>query len=347
MNVLFNGMGKKAWTDFLSGWMTDAKGNKVKISSLNFSEILGFTPENITKYGIPVGTNISTGIIEGIKQSIVTNQPLLNDVIRTDFVGATKEAFKIESPSTLMRDTVGLNAGLGIADGLVLEPVKTALGLRVSSLFNPLSEEAYMMAIMASVRLLGSTMGNALVDEFALTLQGKSDEKGNVTFSLGLAIIDALKQVFEEKEYAMWTQAIGFDFSRGIAQGIENGKSLITGTINAIIASALADARAKTETNSPSHVFADQLGSPLVEGIALGISKNGGLIGGALNPLLDDAASYRPDISGVALNGAMRRSQMRGGASSVENNYNLSLTSSYPGQTVQQQFEVMRAFKGR
>jgi TP901 family phage tail tape measure protein len=347
MNVLFNGMGKKAWNDFLAGWMTDAKGNKVKISSLNFSEILGFTPENITKYGIPVGTNISTGIIEGIKQSIVTNQPLLNNVIRTDFVEATEEAFGIESPSTLMRDTIGLKAGLGIADGLVLEPVKTALGLRISSLFNPFSEEAYMMAIMASIRLLGSAMGSTLVDEFALTLQGKSDEKGNATFSIGLAIIDTLKQVFEEKEYTMWAQGIGFDFARGMAQGVLDGKSVLTAAINKIIADALQNARDENGVNSPSLVFADLLGSPLVEGIAHGISKNGNLVGDALNPLLDNAANYRPDISGIALNGAMRRSQMRGSASSTENNYNLSLTSSYPGQTVQQQFEIMRAFKGR
>jgi TP901 family phage tail tape measure protein len=346
MNVLFNGMGKKAWTDFLSGWMTDSKGNKVKISSLNFSEILGFTPENITKYGIPVGTNISTGIIEGIKQSIVTNQPLLNDVIRTDFVGATKEAFIMESPSKLMRDTVGLNAGLGIADGLILEPVKTTLGLNISSLFNPFSGEAHMIAIMTAIRLLGSTMGGILVDEFALTLKGKSDEKGNVTFSLGLAIVDTLKQIVSKKDYAMYTQQIGFDFARGMAQGVLDGQSVLTAAINEIIAAALQNARDKNGVHSPSLVFANLLGSPLVEGIAHGISKNGDLVGDALNPLLDNAANYRPDISGIALNGAMRRSQMGGGMSSTENNYNLSLTSSYPGQTVQQQFEVMRAFRG-
>ena len=56
---------------------------------------------------------------------------------------------------------------------------------------------------------------------------------------------------------------------------------------------------------------------------------------------------YKSDISGTAINGMIRRSQMSPVSSNVENNYNLSLATSYPGQTVQQQFEIMRAFKGR
>lgn len=65
--------------------------------------------------------------------------------------------------------------------------------------------------------------------------------------------------------------SIGEDIVRGIVQGLSNAGGLITSKLKGLANDALSAAKGFLGINSPSRVFADQVGSAIPEGIAKGV----------------------------------------------------------------------------
>lgn len=79
----------------------------------------------------------------------------------------------------------------------------------------------------------------------------------------------------------------GFSIGSNIVNGIRNGIMSAAGSVAAaaaaVVSNALAAARAAISINSPSLVFAKQVGSPISEGIAKGVMDNAGLLNDAVS----------------------------------------------------------------
>lgn len=67
---------------------------------------------------------------------------------------------------------------------------------------------------------------------------------------------------------------VGAGLSDGIKVGVKNGESSICGTLLATVKAGLKTAKEYLKINSPSKLFRDEIGSPISEGIAVGITKN-------------------------------------------------------------------------
>lgn len=345
--ILFQGMGKEAWQSFLEGWYTNDKGEKVQISALSISELLGFTPENIKESGVPVGQYITGGILKGIQDGLITGDEKITEIFdeNGDLVKVIREKLDANSPSEVIAKTIGVDVGLGIADGIVYPEVKMAIGSKVQELLNTQSTEQHMILINDSSKMFGFHIGTNMMLGLSEMLNSDSPQSKGLGVTL-LESFDILLASYGNVIFDKY-KSLGHKMAQGVATGFSEAEGLIVEALaKAVKDDAIESATLMLKIKSPSRLYADKIGSPMAEGIAMGISNSASSVGDALSPLIS-SSSYSPDISGVALGGAMRRSQMAAVSSSVQNNYNLSLATTYPGQTVQQQFEIMRAFKGR
>lgn len=67
------------------------------------------------------------------------------------------------------------------------------------------------------------------------------------------------------------TSSLGLGLAQGVAQGITNGSSFILNSLKGSIAAAILGAKAANQIFSPSRLTASVIGSPLAEGVAVGM----------------------------------------------------------------------------
>lgn len=103
-------------------------------------------------------------------------------------------------------------------------------------------------------------------------------------------------------------EALGRAIMQGIAQGLSDLVGWLEGKISGIAGGLLDKAKGILHINSPSKVFADEVGKGIMEGIALGITKNAHLPHGAMAGVLP------PGAYGV---GGRGQSSMGGGRGEV------------------------------
>ena len=88
---------------------------------------------------------------------------------------------------------------------------------------------------------------------------------------------------------------IGMSIAEGLAAGIRAGTGLVTGAITALALSAVAAAKAALKINSPSRVFADEVGAMAMAGFGEGVIEQskaeGRIIRNAARYLTDEASS--------------------------------------------------------
>lgn len=84
---------------------------------------------------------------------------------------------------------------------------------------------------------------------------------------------------------------VGFDADTGIAAGLNSGVSVVTTAAGQVMKQGLQAARATVQATSPSKVFADQVGLPMAQGVAVGLYAGSGLITTALQAILGDAVN--------------------------------------------------------
>jgi len=81
------------------------------------------------------------------------------------------------------------------------------------------------------------------------------------------AIANAASSAFE------WAKSVGVEIVQGIASGIRSLPGTIASALSGLVTSALSHARSLIKSGSPSRLFADEVGLPIAQGIALGIVK--------------------------------------------------------------------------
>jgi phage-related protein len=101
--------------------------------------------------------------------------------------------------------------------------------------------------------------------------------------------IDAVKAAF--KTFIDSAASIGSDIVDGIAKGITAGAKRIADAAKGAANSAYEAAMNFLNANSPSRLFADNVGASISEGIAAGIIKGSPEINGAINTTLGGASA--------------------------------------------------------
>lgn len=136
--IMAKAMGQDAWAAFLQGWTTDKDGKAVNIGGELMQTILSYDPATLKEKGIPTGTYFADGIVDGIRQQLVTPEGTWTKTFDAngDLVSAIWEASGINSPSTVMRDNVGKWLGMGIVKGMFGPQVKAELKRAMSLFFN-------------------------------------------------------------------------------------------------------------------------------------------------------------------------------------------------------------------
>lgn len=95
--------------------------------------------------------------------------------------------------------------------------------------------------------------------------------------------------------------AIGSAIAQGMASGIAAGQAAINAAATDTIDGALLSAQSAAQIGSPSKLFAEQVGAPLVEGIAAGVSaKSGEGSGGPIYQALSGALDVAVGTAGPA-----------------------------------------------
>jgi TP901 family phage tail tape measure protein len=84
-------------------------------------------------------------------------------------------------------------------------------------------------------------------------------------------------------------EQIGRDIAEGIAHGITSMAGSVVSAATGVVGSALGSIRSHLKINSPSLLFSQQVGAPIAEGIAHGITMKGHLIAKALTTKVMDA----------------------------------------------------------
>lgn len=111
------------------------------------------------------------------------------------------------------------------------------------------------------------------------------NQKKNDVVNAGKEVIEAAKKAIENSRNKF--VEVGSNIISGIAQGIRNGIDAITSAARDAANRALSAAKKVLGINSPSKVFADEVGKWIPEGMAKGISSNLKVVQSAMNNMIE------------------------------------------------------------
>ena len=115
-------------------------------------------------------------------------------------------------------------------------------------------------------------------------------------------------------------QSIGSDIVNGIWSGISSGWSWLTDNVSNLATSLFETAKKVLDINSPSKVFADEVGKWIPAGIAVGIDKNA-------KTAINSVKNLAMDTVGGARAGLSNATTSLGGTGSVVNNFTQVINS--------------------
>jgi len=131
------------------------------------------------------------------------------------------------------------------------------------------------------------------------------------------AISGALHQAWDAvKDVGSWFLQIGSDIVNGIISGVENAGGALFSSLENLAGGALKAAKSFLGINSPSKLFADEVGLSIPEGIAKGINDNAALAHKAVQGLSSGlTATAKTAVSGTLAVSSSGLSALPGGTS--------------------------------
>lgn len=116
-------------------------------------------------------------------------------------------------------------------------------------------------------------------------------------------------------------QSIGTAIVNGIISGIRSLGSNIGSVLSGIVRGALQEAKSALGISSPSRLFAEQIGLPIAQGVALGIGQGGRLVDSALGSLVGMPSLSLSSVSGGSFTGG-GAAPVRSGGGGLGDTYN-------------------------
>lgn len=207
---------------------------------------------------IDIGSNIVEGIWEGITSG---KDWLLGNVKEWcgSILDGIKGFFGIHSPSTVMRDTVGVMLGEGMAEGITASTKDAEDAAKVMA-------EAITTAASTPEE---TTIGSFGPETFIKTVESLKEQEPTLQEYLVELMLKILEML---QEYQPDYRQTGKYLMDGVAQGIRDGKSGVVNEVKAALEAAAQAAREAMDINSPSGVFAE-IGDYMAQGLDVGFVK--------------------------------------------------------------------------
>lgn len=97
------------------------------------------------------------------------------------------------------------------------------------------------------------------------------------------------------KTYRSSFESVGQSMSEGVAVGINRGSPFIQNAVNSVLQSAVNEAEKKIKKNSPSHVWRDEIGLSMAEGVAVGIERGEKIVNDSVGSMADSSLETAKD----------------------------------------------------
>ena len=97
------------------------------------------------------------------------------------------------------------------------------------------------------------------------------------------------------RTYRSSFESVGQSMSEGVAVGINRGSPFIQNAVNSVLQSAVNEAEKKIKKNSPSHVWRDEIGLSMAEGVAVGIERGEKIENDSVGAMADSSLETAKD----------------------------------------------------
>lgn len=124
------------------------------------------------------------------------------------------------------------------------------------------------------------------------TADGIQQNSGQVSQAAGNSMKKAADTA---RTYRSSFESVGQSMSEGVAVGINRGSPFIQNAVNSVLQSAVNEAEKKIKKNSPSHVWRDEIGLSMAEGVAVGIERGEKIVNDSVGAMADSSLETAKD----------------------------------------------------
>ena len=128
------------------------------------------------------------------------------------------------------------------------------------------------------------------------TAEGIEKNSGQVTQAAGNSMKKAADTA---RTYRSSFESVGQSMSEGVAVGINRGSPFIQNAVNGVLQSAVNEAEKKIKKNSPSHVWRDEIGLSMADGVAVGIERGEKIVNDSVGSMADSSLETAKDTLGI------------------------------------------------
>ena len=128
------------------------------------------------------------------------------------------------------------------------------------------------------------------------TADGIQQNSGQVSQAAGNSMKKAADTA---RTYRSSFESVGQSMSEGVAVGINRGSPFIQNAVNGVLQSAVNEAEKKIKKNSPSHVWRDEIGLSMAEGVAVGIERGEKKVNDSVGSMADSSLETAKDTLGI------------------------------------------------
>lgn len=134
-----------------------------------------------------------------------------------------------------------------------------------------------------------------MVDTVVEVLSDASSDIGGAVEEWGEAISSGMEDIASEAE--SMAEDVGQSISEGIASGIEDGGGEVEDAVREIVEDAIDAAKDEAESDSPSKLFARELGLPIAQGVTAGLLAGAGDVMDATRSLVQVPSMPAPAVA--------------------------------------------------
>lgn len=124
------------------------------------------------------------------------------------------------------------------------------------------------------------------------TAEGIEKNSGQVAQAAGNSMKKAADTA---RTYRSSFESVGQSMSEGVAVGINRGSPFVQNAVNSVLQSAVNEAEKKIKKNSPSHVWRDEIGLSMAEGVAVGIERGEKIVNDSVGAMADSSLETAKD----------------------------------------------------
>lgn len=229
----------------------------------NLPMIIETVPKMINDFSSAIYSQLPTLVMAGIQIILMIAQGLIQ-AIPTLIANIPQIILAIVNVFTLYNwISIGNNLIIGIKNGALA--FKGNIVSAIKGIGTNIYDSIRYVLNGGSVKLIGQNMFLA-IKEGALFIKNLAV---NSIKTVATSITDGVKSILSFEKF----KVIGDDVVKGIGHGILNAKDWIWGVVTGFATDILDGFKSFFKIKSPSRVMRDEVGKPIVEGIAVGIER--------------------------------------------------------------------------